>query len=543
MHDAIIVGAGHNGLVCATYLAKAGLKVLVLERREILGGACVTEELWPGYKVSTGAYNMSLLQPRIMADLDLLSHGLEVIELTPTFAPFEDGRSIVFWGDTDRLCAELATLSEKDARAYPEYLEEIRRVAEPVKSLLWETPVDPTDLSLSGLRRTAGFLLRYRRHLADLYGLYDILTMSAYDYLSKWFDSDEVIAALGYYVAGSGTNRTMTMPGTAFTLLRPALRDHSTPVGPGGHVRGGMGGITTAMARAATEAGVEIRAACEVTAITRNGNRASGVTLASGETVKGRAVVSNLDAKSTALGLLPADALPEDYAADIRNIRTRSSIFKIHLAVSELPRFKAFSASERGFAYPSMIRLGSSVDYLEQAYDDHKSGRPSDDPFLTISIPSVIDPGVAPEGAHLVQIMGGHAPCTTDTMTLEEMREDILDKSLRTIARYAPGFGRDAILHHEVLTPRDLETRFGLPDGHVHHGDLTADQVFFRRPSPHFADYRTPVPGLYLCGSAVHPGGGVTGVPGHNAAREILRDFKKFGAVFKHLDRRTGGLS
>lgn len=523
MYDAVIVGGGHNGLVCGAYLAKAGRKVLVLERRKLIGGACVTEESWPGFKVSTASYVMSLFQPRIIQELELKKHGLEVLESTPTFTPALGNRSIVFWGDEEKFSREIALFSKKDAENYPKYRAALTRLAPMIREVIWDTPPNLSSMKLAELARTAKFFLKYRKYGPLFYELYDILTMSAYDYLSKWFESDEMIAALGYYVQGSGTNASMKSPATAFTCIRPMVRDNTTEAGPGGFVRGGMGGLTEAIARSGRTHGLEIRTDAEVARIQTQGGRATGVVLRSGEAVQARCVIANAHAKTTFLKLLPPEALPEDFLRDVRNIRSRSTVFKVHLGVTALPQYTSFSAERCGFAYPIAVRFGDSVSYLEKAFDDVKHGDISDQPFLTVMVPSLRDETLAPSGMHLMSLFGGHVAYEADEARLPGLRAKVLDKALDLIERHAPGF-RQHVVHTEVLTPRDLELRFDLHGGHVHHGDLTIDQAFFRRPVGGFADYRTPIKGLYLASSSAHPGGGVTGVPGYNAAREILKD-------------------
>ncbi|MBV8651647.1 MAG: NAD(P)/FAD-dependent oxidoreductase [Alphaproteobacteria bacterium] len=522
-YDAIIVGGGHNGLVCGTYLAKAGLKALVLERRSLIGGACVTEEPWPGFKVSTGSYLMSLLQPKIILDLELKKHGLEVLPTTPTFAPWPDGRSIVFWPDEAKLCAEFAKFSAKDAETYPRYRRMLERLTPFIREIIWETPPNIASTRPRDLLRTAGFAFKYRKHAGLFYELYDIFTMSAYDYLTKWFESDAVIAALGYYVHGGGTNASMKMPATAFSCIRPLVRDNTTAAGTGGFVRGGMGSISNAIARCGAAHGLEVRTDAPVARINTVNGIAKGVTLADGEVLEAKCVIANANAKTTFLKLLPEAELPSDFVQNVRNIRTRSSVFKVHLAADKLPEYTAFSSAERGFAYPVSVRIGHSIDYLERAYDDAKYGGFSRQPFLTVMAPSVFDDTLTPKGMHLLSIMGGHASYELKGRGWSQAREELLQTTVDTIEAYAPGFRRH-IVHSEILTPVDLEERFDLPNGHVHHGDLTIDQQFFRRPVGGYADYRTPVAQLYLCGSSAHPGGGVTGVPGHNAAREVLKD-------------------
>jgi phytoene dehydrogenase-like protein len=526
-YDAIIVGGGHNGLVCGAYLARAGVRTLVLERRGLIGGACVTEALWPGFKVSTGSYVMSLMQPKIILDLELKRHGLKIIPTPPGFAPTPDGRSIVFWPEQERLCNEFARFSKKDAEVYPEYRRELERLTPFMQRIIWETPPDVGSTRIRDLLNTARFLMKYRQFADRFYRIYEILTMSAYDYLRKWFESDEVITALGYYAPGSGTNASMKTPGTAFCCIRPLVRDNTTAAGPGGIIRGGMGAISESIAAAGRERGLEIRTNAPVERINTAKGAATGVTLSGGEVIEARCVIANTDAKTTFLTLAKDAALPADFIRDVRGIRTQSSIFKVHLAVRQLPQYRAFSAKERGFDYPVSVRLGPSVDYLEQAFDDYRRGQMSRRPFMTVFAPSLCDNTLAPKGMHVLSVMGGHAPYQLKGREWDDAsRAELLATTLDTLEEFAPGF-RQHIMHCQVLTPLDLEQRFGLPNGHVHHGDLTIDQQFVCRPVGGHADYRTPIRNLYLCGSSAHPGGGVTGVPGHNAAREILKDHRR----------------
>lgn len=525
MHDAVIIGAGHNGLVCGAYLAKAGFKTLVLERRPLIGGACVTESPWPGYKVSSASYVMSLMQPKIILDLELKKHGLEVIEAPPTTVLLDERGCFTFWPDSERLHREIAAISPRDAEAYREYRACLERMTPFIREIIWETPPDFASKDFAKLIRSARFALKYFKHRHLFNDLYDIMTMSAYDYLTRWFESDTVIALLGYYVTGGGTNASMRMPATAFSCIRTMVRDNTTAAGPGGFVRGGMGALSGAIARSGATHGLKIRTDAPVERVLIEGGRAAGVELTGGEAIRAKCVVSNANAKTTFLRLLRSSDLDEGFRARVRNIRTRSAVFKIHLGVSALPSFTAFSPSD-GLAYPSSIRIGSSVAYLEKAFDDVKVDVMSAEPFVTIMAPSVHDPSLSPPGEHLLSIFGGHVAYQEDPSSLAQIRAKLLDRVLGVIEQHAPGF-RGSVLHSEVLTPNDLEERFDLPGGHVHHGDLTLDQAFTNRPVGGFADYRSPVPGLYLSSSSAHPGGGVTGVPGHNAAREILRDLRR----------------
>lgn len=526
MYDVVIVGAGHNGLVCGAYLARAGHKVLIVERRGMIGGACVTESPWPGYKVSSASYLMSLMQPKIILDLDLASHGLEIIATAPTTVVLDDDRTFTFWPDPDRIHREIAAISPRDADAHRAYRAHLDRLAPFFRDIIFETPPDIAAMGLAKMFGSARFALKYFKYRHLFNDLYDVMTMSAYDYLTRWFESDTVIALLGYYVTGGGTNASMRMPTTAFSCIRPVMRDNGTAAGGGGFVRGGMGQLSEAIARSGQAHGMEILTDAPVARVVVEKGRAVGVELADGRVIAARSVVSNANAKTTFLKLIDPALLPEAFRGDVRNIRTRSSVFKVHLGVSALPTYPAFKPVADGFAYPSALRIGASVGYLDRAFDDGRYHGMSAEPFLTVMAPSVHDDTLAPPGEHLLSIFGGHVPYQDDPADLDGLRAQLLERVLGVLERHAPGV-RDTILHSEVLTPNDIEARFDLPNGHVHHGDLTLDQSFFRRPVAGFADYRTPIAGLYLASSSVHPGGGVTGVPGHNAAREILGDLRR----------------
>lgn len=525
-YDAIIVGGGHNGLVCGAYLAKAGLSAIVLERRDIIGGAAVTEEVWPGYKVSTASYVMALLQPKVILDLELHSFGYETMKPPPLFQPFPDGRHLVFWDEQDRTCAEIAKFSTRDAAAFPEYRKHLSKLTPFLRRLIWEIPPDPGSRSPSELFSFLKFLWRFRDFGGSFYDLYDILTLSAVDYLGRWFENDSVIAALGYYASGGGGNASPRSPGTAYALLRPFVRDHATPAGSWGFVRGGMGSISEAIAASGRRFGLEIRTGAEVSSILVSGGRATGVVLCSGETVTARTVIANSNAKTTFLKLTPREHLPDEFVSAIGSFRTASTSFKVHLAMEQLPRYPIFEKAGLEFGYPAQVRIAPSLDYLEEAYDDSKYGRFSRRPYLTVMAPSVLDTSIVPKDRHLLSIFGGHAPYRLRDRTWDEARDDLTATVIDTLSEYAPGVG-NSIIHRQTLTPLDYERIFDLPEGHVHHGEISVDQIFFRRPAPHYADYRSPVPGLYQCGASTHPGGGVTGVPGHNAARIILQDFKR----------------
>jgi phytoene dehydrogenase-like protein len=522
--DALIVGAGHNGLVCATYLGKAGLKVCVLERRSVVGGPVVSEELWPGFTVSTASFWMSLLQPKIMIDLDLRRHGIEVIDTPPGFQPFADGRSLVFWPDTDRMVAEIKQFSAADAEAYPGFVAHMAGLIPHLRRLLFETPTDPTTGKAGDVLRTISLAWRFRDLGPRLYDIWDLLTLSAHDFLRRWFESETMLTALGCYASGSGGNISPKTPGSAYVLARPLLRDANTVAGPGGLVRGGMGAISQAMLRAAKEAGVTVQTEAEVAQIEIRDRRAYGVTLAHGEKIEADIIVSNANAKTLFLRLVNRRWLPEEVVSAVHRIRTTSSCFKINLATDQLPHWTAYPAARVGASHPGSITIAENLHELEDAFEAARHGKIADRPYLWILTPSAFDPTVAPQGKHVVSIFGGHVPYQLrDRDWSSETREELYDVVMRQISRYAPGFG-NSVIHKQILVPPDLERIFDLPGGHVHHGELSLDQIFFRRPIAHYANYRSPIANLYQCGASTHPGGGVTGVPGHNAARAILKD-------------------
>ncbi len=525
--DAVIVGAGHNGLVCGAYLAKAGLRVCVLEKRPVIGGAAATEELWPGYRVSTASYIMGLLQPRIILDLELARFGYEIIAPTPLVQPFPDGRHIVFWPDPGRLGAEFAKFSARDAEVFPEYRRHMMRLGALVQRLLWETPFElklhrPQDLY--GLLR---FMWRYRDAVGDFPEIWRLLTMSAFDYLQRWFTSEAVKLAIGFYAAGGGGQRaSMKTPGTAFMLARSYIRNNDTPAGGTGFVRGGMGGISEAIAASGRSHGLEVRTGATVVAIRVKAGRAAGVVLESGEEIDAPLVIANASARTTFLELIEPAALPPRFLSDLRKLRARSTGFKVHLAMDRLPAYRTFDAASLGFSYPTQVRLAPDIDYMEAAFAEAESGSNARRPYLTIMVQSVVDPGMAPPGKHVIGIYGGHAVSEAAPGDQDRLRTEMLERVLAVFGEYATDV-TEPILHSQTLMPWDFERIFGLPGGHVHHFDMSADQMFWMRPAPGYARYRSPIRGLYMCGASVHPGGGVTGVPGHNAAQAVLGDMKR----------------
>lgn len=526
-YDAIIVGAGHNGLVCGNYLARAGLKVCILERRHIIGGASVTEDLWGGYKVSTAAHMMGLLQPKIILDLELQKFGFEVLPTTPTVQYIENAGPVVLWRDVKRLCEQFARFSARDAASYPAYVAHLQKLGAMFRRLMWEIPFDPGSFRTPDLLRTAGFLWRNRGMAGSFRDVSDIMTMSAYDYLSHRFESDAVRTILGYYpAAGAGQSVSIHTKGTAFFLLRGYLRDNETPAGGTGLVRGGMGAIADALAKSGARFGMDIRVDAEVSRILVKDGRTEGIVLKNGDQIRAPLVISNASARRTFLEFVENDALPDDFVRDIRGFKGQSTAFKVHLAVSELPHYAGVAPPGSGEAYPTQVTIAPSVAYLEQAYRDTMGGRLSRHPYLTVLAPTAIDPDLAPDGHHQLSIYGGHIPAGDDAENNGVTKAAILKTVIETLSIYAPRLP-DSVLHSHVMIPSDYETVFGLPGGNPHHADLTLDQMFFRRPAPGYADYRSPIRGLYLCSASTHPGGGVTGIPGYNAARMVLKTTRR----------------
>ncbi len=526
-YDAAIIGGGHNGLVCGAYLAKAGLSVCVLERRPLVGGASVTEETWPGYRVNTAAHVMGLFQPKVIVDLELQRFGFEVLPLPPEIQLLDDGRYVVLWPDTRRLCAEFARFSVKDAEAYPAYVAQLQRLARVMRRLMWQIPPDPASRRLSDRRDLLRFAWRFRDLTTGFYDLYDVMTQSAFDYLSRWFESDVVKIALGYYPAGAaGQTTSIRAPGTAYLLLRSYLRDNNTTAGGTGLVRGGMGRIADALVLSGERFGMEVRTNAEVGSVVVRGGRASGVLLTSGEEITAKVVVANADARRTFLQLLDPEVLPDEFVRDIRNFHATSTAFKVHLAIENLPRYRDFNFADLEFGYPAQVRIAPSTDYMETAYDDVRRNMIARRPYLTVLTPSVVDPTLTPPGRHLLDIYGGHVPFKPLEGTWEGKHGLIFERVRETLAGYAPGF-EASIIHEQILAPSDFEDILSLPGGNPHHGEITLDQLFLRRPAAHYANYRSPVPALYIASASAHPGGGVSGIPGYNAARVILSDWRR----------------
>ena len=523
-YDAIVVGAGHNGLTAAAYLARAGRRVLVLERRHLLGGAAVTEEVFPGFRFSVCSYVVSLLRPEIIRELDLARHGLEILPLDGTFTPMPNGDYLWRMNDHARTRREIARHSRLDAEAYDEYGRAMVEMGRFVKPILGMTPPDPTSLDPRDLMPLFGLLQRFRRlSRQDQYNQVQLMTMSAADFLDQWFETDVLKATM----AASGIIGTflgVRSPGTAYVLLHHYMGEIDGAFRSWGLARGGTGAISNAIADAARAAGVTIRAATPVAKVLVRNGRAEGVVLEDGEEIRGAIVASSLDPRVTFLRLVDPALLPSEFIDDVRRFKFRGSSGKVNFALDALPDFTALPGA--GPHLRGAISISPSVDYLERAYDDAKYGRFSRRPYIDMVIPSLTDPSVAPPGRHVMSCFVQYAPYHLNEGTWDDQREAFGDAVVDTLAEYAPNF-RSIIRHRQVVTPLDLEREWSLSEGNIFQGELTLEQLFFLRPAPGWAQYTTPVRNLYMCGSATHPGGGIMGAPGRNAAKRIVADARR----------------
>jgi phytoene dehydrogenase-like protein len=521
-YDAIIIGGGHNGLVTAAYLARAGRRVLVLERRELVGGCAVTEEIWPGYRVSTGAYLTSLMQERVIRDLELERYGYAVDAKDPAFfSVFPDGRHFFMWQDRAKTLAEIAKFSKRDAEVYPAYEDQLERISQVVEDLLLTAPPQfpPQGLgdAIEYLKLAGKMRGLAPRHIV---ALVKIFTQSAAEFLDEWFESEQVKVTLATdgVIGANGGPRS---PGTAYILLHHCMGGVAGHRGLWGFVRGGMGAVSEAIATSARAKGAEIRTNAAVRQVLVRGGRAYAVVLDNGEELEASQIASNLDPKLTFLHLLAERDLPAEFIDAIRHFRIEGTSCKINLALSGLPEFTAYPGAP-GPHHRATMHICPSIEYVERAWDDAKYGRASERPLLELTIPTMYDASLAPPGKHIMGIFLQYAPYTLRDGTWDELREPFGDRVISLIEEYAPNI-RSIVEHRQVLSPLDLERRFGITGGNIFHGEMSLDQMFVMRPVAGWARYRTPVSGLFLCGSGAHAGGGVMGAPGYNCAREMLR--------------------
>jgi phytoene dehydrogenase-like protein len=528
MRDAIIIGGGHNGLVCAFYLARAGLKVTVLEARKVVGGAAVTEEFHPGFRNSVAAYTVSLLNPKVIADMSLAAHGLRIVERPlSNFLPLDEASYLKI--GAGKTAQEVARFSQRDADRLGAYNSHLDTAADLLRDLVLQTPPNRVQGSwLAALPELikAGKLGNRMRKLSvsAQRELLDLFTKSAGDYLDGWFESAPIKAVYGFDSV-VGNYASPYSPGSAYVLLHHVFGEVNGKKGAWGHAIGGMGAITQAMAKAAQGLGVEIRTDCPVEEVLLEKGRATGVVTAKGERLDARVLVSNLNPRLLYTRLVAPGALPADFLRRMQAWRCGSGTFRMNVALSELPSFSCLPGTAPAEHHGSGIIIAPSLQYMERAYHDARTYGWSREPIVEVLIPSTLDPSLAPPGQHVASLFCQHvAPALPDGSSWDTHREHVADLIIDTVDRYAPNFKR-AVLGRQIMSPLDLERTFGLVGGDIFHGALGLDQLFAARPMLGHADYRGPIAGLYTCGSGTHPGGGVTGAPGHNAAREIVKDF------------------
>jgi phytoene dehydrogenase-like protein len=528
-YDAIIIGAGHNGLTCAFYLARAGLKVLVLERRDIVGGAAITQEFHPGFRNSVASYSVSLLNPKVIADMDLHGRGLRLVERSiANFLPLPDGGGLCVGGGLERTQKEVARFSRRDAEALPTYYATIDQVSDVLRDLALQAPPnaggglrDLFRLALQG-RAAAKLDLDGQRNLLDLF------TLSAREFLDRRFESDSIKAVFAFD-AVVGNFASPSAPGSAYVLVHHTFGEVNGKKGVWGHAIGGMGAITQAMQRASGAHGVEIRTNTPVARVLIRNGRAAGVVTEAGQEILAHRVVGNLHPKLLFENLVGAENLSVDFARRIGNYVSGSGTFRMNVALSELPRFRGMP--ETGDHLGSGIVMAPSLDYMERAYADAKLDGWSKEPIVELLLPSVLDDSLAPAGKHVGVLFCQHfAPHLPNGQSWDDVKEQVADHIVATVTKFAPNF-RDAIVGRMVLSPLDLERTFALVGGDIMHGRMSLDQLWAARPVLGAGNYRTPLKGLYMCGAGTHPGGGVSGAPGHNAAHEILRDRSWIGRL------------
>jgi phytoene dehydrogenase-like protein len=526
-YDAVIIGGGHNGLVCACYLAAAGLKVRIIERHTEVGGAAVTEEFFPGFRNSVASYTVSLLNPKVIADLKLAEHGLRIVERpVSNFLPLPGDQHLLIGRTLAETQAEVARYSKRDAERLPQYYATLDRAADVVRAMLLETPpnvgggVGDFISALKVGQRMKKLDMGTRRDVLDFF------TKSAGDVLDAWFESDPIKAAFGFD-AIVGHFASPYTPGSAYVLLHHVIGEVNGHRGVWGHAIGGMGAITQAMRREAERRGVEITTHCEVAQVCVDMRGAQGVQLADGRMIEGRCVVSGVNPKLLYGKLVPKHALSEEFVRRMDNYKCASGTFRMNVALSELPNFTSMPGLQLRDHHKSGIIIAPSLHYMEQAYFDARTLGCSRAPVVEVLIPSTVDDSLAPPGKHVASLFCQHFnPQLPNGLDWDSIKEDAADLVISTVTNHAPNF-RMSVLGRQVLSPLDLERRFGLIGGDIFHGALTLDQLWSARPLLGHGAYRGPIAGLYMCGAGTHPGGGVTGAPGHNAAREIVRDLKR----------------
>jgi len=524
-YDVIIIGGGHNGLTCAGYLAKAGKKVLVLERRHIVGGAAVTEEIHPGFRCTLLSFVVSILEPKVIEDLELKKHGYETVPRPygKFFAPEQDGPGYMHPADPSKVIEAIAELSEKDAENYKAFDEEVGRVAAALRTLILECPPN-----LGGGLKDIFQAIKQGNRIRKLdldtqQALINMFTMSVGDYLDQWFESDLLKGILSFSSI-TGLVQSVYAPGTAYGLLHHAWGTANGQQGSWELSKGGMGGITQAMASFAKSKGADIEVNAGVSEVIIENGAATGVILEDGRRFTAKAVASNLNPKLLFTKLVPRGHVPEDFQFRMDHWRSESGSFRMSVALSELPDFKSRPGTHLQPHHTCSIEFCPSLQYMDDAYFSAKTKGHSDKPIIQVTIPSTLDDTLAPEGQHVATIFAQHFPFKRrDGRSWDEVKDEVADHILSVIDEQAPNFSK-SVLGRVVFTPLDLEREFGLTEGGIFHGGLQLDQMFSLRPAPQYADYRSPIKSLYMCGSGTHPGGGVTGAPGHNAAKEILKD-------------------
>ncbi|SEP94134.1 Phytoene dehydrogenase-related protein [Solimonas aquatica] len=533
-YDAIIVGAGHNGLVCAAYLARAGRKVLLLERRGIVGGAAVSEEIAPGYRASTASYLVSLLLPAVACELRLKDFGYRVLTRNPSsFTPLPDGRSLLMGPDEALNQREIAKFSARDAQAYPRYEAWLTRIAEALEPALEDIPPEllplPADYRHRGLLdrlRNLARALRFHRAMrklgAELPSALELIVGPARPILDRWFESEALKVTLATD-AIIGAMAPPSAPGTGYVLLHHVMGTAGGARGVWGYVEGGMGALTQALWRSAQSLGAQLKLDAPVARVLVQGERAVGVQLESGERIEAGCVISNATPAITFLKLLEAGVLPEAFRSAVQRIDYSSAVMKINLALSELPDFTCLPGRALGPQHRGTIHISPTLEYLERAYEDARRGAPSREPVIEMTLPTSVDQTLAPAGHHIAQLFVQYAPYALAQGGWDELAGPFAQRCIEAVNAYAPNFAA-SVLHRQLLSPLELERRFALTGGNIFHGAMSLHQLFGFRPVPGWGDYRTPLKGLYLCGAGAHPGGGVSGAPGRNAAQVVLQD-------------------